>query len=141
MQKRYVARVHGHPQWQDLSCDARIGAEPQRGGTRSVATVDGLTACTQLKVLRRLPDGTSLIEAKPLTGRTHQIRIHLWHLGHAIVGDPLYQAGHTYGAAYTLSVDESPMCLHAAQITLSHPESGQRVSFQAAVPVWANVGE
>ncbi len=141
VQKRYVSRVHGHPKWQELNCDARIGAEPQQGGTRSVATADGLTACTQLSILRRLPDGTSLIEAKPLTGRTHQIRIHLWHLGHAIVGDPLYQAGQTYGAAYTLSVDEAPMCLHAAQITLCHPESEQRVSFEANLPLWAQVCE
>jgi UPF0176 protein len=135
--KRYVALVHGHPNWSDWTCDARIGAEPQQGGTRSVDASDGLPATTHLKLLQKFPDGTALVEAKPLTGRTHQIRIHLWHLGHAIVGDPLYRCGHTIGNAYTLSVDEPPMCLHAAWISLLHPQNQQRVSFEAELPAWA----
>ncbi|MEO8270784.1 MAG: hypothetical protein ABI557_13760, partial [Aureliella sp.] len=90
----------------------------------------------EFEVKRRDPDGTALIEARPLTGRTHQIRIHLSHLGHSIVGDPLYLPNHTTGDAHTIDLDDQPMCLHAARITFTHPNSGERVTFQSPPPTW-----
>lgn len=139
--KVYVARVHGHPNWEQICCDAPISAEPGPGGRRSVGTCEGQAAVSDFRVTRRCPDGTSLVEAIPLTGRTNQLRAHLSHLGHAIVGDTLYTAEIVptalASAGHTLPVDAPPMCLHAWKIELQHPTSGERVSFSAGRPDWA----
>lgn len=135
--KLYLARVHGHPKWDEVTCGASIGSDPQPGGIREVGTPSGLEACTRFKVVERRADGTSLVEARPLTGRTHQIRLHLWHLGFGILGDPLYLPDGGVGSAHTLSVEESPMCLHAWSIAFNHPAGGQRISFDADLPSWA----
>lgn len=134
--KLYVARVHGHPTWDTTECRATVSAAPQVGGGRLIGTDNGLECCTFFQVKRRDADGTALIEARPLTGRTHQIRIHLSHLGHSIVGDPLYLPDHATGNAHTLDVDAPPMCLHASHITFTHPNSDERVTFQSHIPNW-----
>ncbi len=140
VEKVYWARVHGHPTWDALQCDAAIGAEAQVRGTRSVGQPDGLEASTQLRVLQRAADGTSIIEAQPLTGRTHQIRLHLSHVGHAIVGDQLYGTDLSQDVNLPLTTDAAqtsePMCLHAARITFTHPVGGLRQTFEAPAPAW-----
>ena len=83
----------------------------------------------------RDPDGTSLIEARPLTGRTNQIRIHLWDAGFPIVGDPLYLPGRVLGTTQTLAVNDPPLRLHAHRIAFQHPVTGERVTFSAE-PEW-----
>ena len=139
VKKVYVARVHGHPEWETYSCDARIAKAPQHGGIRQVDP-EGHTAQTQFRVLIRDADGTSLVEARPITGRTNQIRIHLWHMGHSIVGDPIYLPEHKTGAenAGTLLASAPPMCLHARSISFVHPTTEQAVSFEADLPEWAS---
>ena len=134
--KCYVARVHGHPTWDTMECRATVSSDPQVGGARQVNIADGLECCTLFEVKRRDADGTALIEARPLTGRTHQIRIHLSYLGHSIVGDPLYLPDHAIGEAHTVDVDAPPMCLHSACITFTHPNSGERTTFQSQIPAW-----
>jgi UPF0176 protein len=137
VKKTYQARVHGHPRWDQLVCTAAISEEPTTArGARSIDQ-SGLSAQTEFHVLRRCDDGTSIVEAKPQTGRTHQIRIHLWHLEHAIVGDPLYLPNGGYGDQATLTVEQPPMCLHAQHITFAHPETLASVSFEAPLPCWA----
>ncbi len=136
--KVYYARVHGHPDWDSLECNASVSALPQPGGIRAVDVADGQNACTRFQVVRRDCDGTSIIKATPLTGRTHQIRIHLWHLGHAIVGDPLYLSHRAIGSAHTLNLEDRSMCLHAARIEFVHPQSGQRTAFEAPLPEWCS---
>ena len=93
-------------------------------------------------VLSRL-DGplkeTALVEAVPLTGRTNQIRVHLWQLGLPIVGDPTYLRGlRQLGVAQTLTVSDPPLCLHAAAISFLHPTTGERVCYEAPLPAWAS---
>jgi 23S rRNA-/tRNA-specific pseudouridylate synthase len=70
-----------------------------------------------------------LVEAVPVTGRTHQIRVHLAHLGSPIVGDVLY--GNQDADAPTT------LCLHALSLTIKHPGSGDEVTYSAGVPPWA----
>ncbi|HMO37255.1 MAG TPA: hypothetical protein PKA06_14550, partial [Gemmatales bacterium] len=68
--------------------------------------------------------------------RTHQIRLHLWHLGFSIVGDPTYLAGHTIGQKQTVDTEAPPMCLHAWKLSFLHPVSGERICFTAPEPDW-----
>ncbi len=135
--KTYLARVHGHPDPDTFECDAAISAQAEHLGNRCIDEASGLPARTRFEVLRRLPDGTTLVRARPLTGRTHQIRLHLHHLGHAIVGDPAYLPGSAAGDTQTLPVEAPPLCLHAASISLTHPLSGGRLAFEAPPPSWA----
>ena len=136
--KTYLVRVQGHPAADEFRCDAPIGREPSVSGTREVDEVEGLAAATQFTVLRRLPDGTSLLEARPLTGRTNQIRIHCAFLGFPVVGDTAYRNGEV-NPRQTLEVGEPPLCLHAWKVSFSHPVSGEAMEFTAAPPDWAMV--
>ncbi|WP_231734113.1 sulfurtransferase [Calycomorphotria hydatis] len=131
--KVYVARVQGHPPEDEFRCDAAIGANSVEAGAREIDE-DGLASETEFRVLERFDDGTALVEAIPLTGRTNQIRIHLWHLGYPIVGDPTYQQGGIRENRQTLSTTDPPMCLHARSLSFRHPESGETVTFEAALP-------
>jgi len=130
VEKVYLARVLGHPPHDEFVCDAPITSDP--GTTGHYTTDDGTLPCrTDCRVLRRDPDGTALIEARPLTGRTNQIRIHLWDAGFPVAGDPLYLPGRALGKTQTLAVDEPPLCLHAWRIAFTHPVTGNRVEFEA----------
>ena len=135
--KVYLVRVQGHPAADELHCDARISDTPGKFGSRTVDLDTGLPARTEFRVKQRLADGTAVLEARPLTGRTNQIRIHLWHLGLPVCGDPAYLAGNVLGESQTLDVDAPPLCLHALQISFEHPLHHQRVTFTAPAPAWA----
>ena len=137
--KIYLAKIHGHPADDVFSCHAAISSEVERHGGRGVDEVHGQPAETHFRVLRRDGDGTALVEARPITGRTNQIRVHLRHLGWPIVGDPLYLADGRVGDCQTLPADAPAMCLHAARIELEHPQAGGRIAFSAAAPAWAGV--
>ena len=137
VQKRYLTRAIGHPPRDHFSCESAIAAQAGPCGSRIVDEVAGLPARTDFEVLARFPDGTALVMATPRTGRTNQIRVHLWHLGWPIVGDPMYRPGHQLGDVQTLAVDDVPLCLHAWQLTFVHPQHGKPVTFEAPRPHWA----
>jgi 23S rRNA-/tRNA-specific pseudouridylate synthase len=88
-------------------------------------------------VLARCATGEALVEAVPRTGRTNQIRVHLWHLGHPIVGDPVYLAGRQLGQRQTTASTDPPMCLHAWRLSLARPADGVAVTYETALPEWA----
>lgn len=135
--KVYFVRVIGHPDVDEFACMAPISNEPGKLGSRSVDPDTGLPAHTSFRVLRRYSDGSALLEARPRTGRTNQIRIHLAHLGWPVCGDLAYLAGSEVGEVQTLGIDAPPLCLHASQINFRHPVSGQSVTFKAPPPAWA----
>jgi 23S rRNA pseudouridine1911/1915/1917 synthase len=100
--------------------------------------VDGRDARTHIRVLERFRVHT-LIEAQLETGRTHQIRVHLAHIGHPLAGD------HRYGARGRLPNAPAPLlverlqtfrrqALHAASLSLAHPVSGDPLDFEAPLP-------
>jgi RluA family pseudouridine synthase len=136
VQKRYLVRVHGHPVDAAFACDAPIGSTAGKMGTRAVA-VDGLPAHTQFEVLERNADGTSLLLAQPLTGRTNQIRIHCAHLGFPVCGDQAYRGGDAVALAQTSLPTDPPLCLHAWEIAFRHPATGEELRFSAPAPAWA----
>jgi UPF0176 protein len=137
VEKVYLVRVNGHPAADEFTCDAPISGDAGKLGSRTVDQDAGLAARTEFRVRQRIADGTALLEARPLTGRTNQIRIHLAHLGLPVCGDPAYLMGSTLGESQTLAVDAPPLCLHAWRIGFRHPLDKKTVTFEAAPPAWA----
>jgi 23S rRNA pseudouridine1911/1915/1917 synthase len=88
VKKTYIAIVSGHLKEQQATIDMPIERNPKRPQTFRVG-INGKTAQTSYRVLEERAD-TSVIELKPQTGRTHQLRVHLGYLGHPIIGDQLY---------------------------------------------------
>ncbi|MEX1118678.1 MAG: RluA family pseudouridine synthase [Terrimicrobiaceae bacterium] len=133
VEKTYLVIVRGHPPKDFFVNEAPIDNEPGPLGTRGTSP-HGLPARTEFRVLARHSNGQSLLEARPITGRTNQIRIHLWHLGWPVCGDPAYLPHGQLGDAMTLSPSDPPMKLHAWKITFDHPLHRARVAFEAPVP-------
>ncbi|MCU0708136.1 MAG: pseudouridine synthase [Pirellula sp.] len=137
VEKTYLAWVEGSPTWDQITCDLPIASEPLPNGGRRLGGESRLgggvpnrfdqEASTEFKVLERRGD-SSLVQAIPRTGRTHQIRIHLAALGHPIVGDPLYLPGGDSRAADNTN-EAAPMLLHAWKLAFDHPKTGQRITF------------
>lgn len=135
VEKLYLTRVQGHPTEDSFVCEAPISREAGALGGREVDEEGGDEARTEFRVLSRDADGSALLEARPITGRTNQIRIHLWQLGFPILGDPTYLPGGAVGDTQTLAVGAAPMCLHAARVSFVHPLSKERVTFESK-PTW-----
>lgn len=133
VKKRYLARVVGVPPATEFLCEAPISDVANRVGGREVDP-HGLASRTEFTVLEPLPDGTTLLEARPLTGRTNQIRLHLAHLGFPIVGDPMYGVELEDDRVQTLGVDDPPLCLHAWKLEFTHPDLQTAVEFTAPPP-------
>jgi RluA family pseudouridine synthase len=137
VKKLYLVRVQGRPPRDVFSCAAPISAESGELGSRTVDFESGLAAHTDFRVIRKNSDGTTLLEAQPLTGRTNQIRIHLWHLGFSVCGDSVYLPGKKTGDTQTLSVAAPPLCLHGWKVSCTHPLTQRSVEFSAPPPAWA----
>jgi len=137
VEKTYLVRVDGRPTEQTFSCTAPISAAAGALGSRTVDLSNGLESRTDFTLLRTDADGTSLLEARPRTGRTNQIRIHCAHLGFPVCGDPAYLRDGKLGQAQTLAVSDPPLCLHAWKIAFRHPLTRQPIEFTAPAPDWA----
>jgi RluA family pseudouridine synthase len=137
VEKVYVALVQGHPADDVFTCNAPISVEAGDVGSRQVDETAGLPAQTDFRVLQRRDDGTTLLEVRPITGRTNQIRVHLWQPGLPIVGDQVYLPGQQLGDTQTHTIDDAPLCLHAERITFTHPLTKERMTLAAERPRWA----
>jgi len=123
IEKTYLALVEGTPRPPEGTIDAPIGRDP-RNRQRMTVVEGGREATTAYRVVERCT-GVSLVEARPKTGRTHQIRVHLAAIGHPIAGDRVY--GHA-------SRIVRRQALHALRIAFDHPRTGARVTFEAPLP-------
>lgn len=135
VEKTYLARVHpsfGQTVESRFVCEAPISREPAECGGR-IIDPDGLASRTSFERIETLSDGTVLLKAVPETGRTNQIRVHLWHLGLPVCGDPLYLPDHQFGTRQTLDVHQW-MSLHAWTVAFAHPRTGARVCYEAPIP-------
>jgi UPF0176 protein len=139
VKKTYLARVHGKPAEETFICETPIGTAVGPSGNRALDPIKGRAARTEFKLLSyQETDDTSLLEVKPITGRTHQIRLHLQSLGLPIVGDPIYgDKPAKPGDPATLPVSAPPMCLHCLELSFILPQSVELVSFRDEHPVWS----
>lgn len=135
--KIYIVRVLGYPTDDMFFSDAPISAEPDVLGSRWVDEIAGLPSHTDFHVIKRFSDNTTLIEAKLRTGRTNQIRVHLWQLGYPVVGDATYLPDHRTGDTQTLTLGDPPLQLHAWKLSFRHPLSGEIMNLEAARPLWS----
>jgi 23S rRNA pseudouridine1911/1915/1917 synthase len=134
--KTYLAVCFGHLREPEGVVEGAIDRHPRE--RQRMAVVDGgRPARTRYAVTEEL-HGTSLVSCHPVTGRTHQIRVHLAHIGHAIVGDPLYAGRHWRNLASTQHQD---LCrrfprqaLHAHRLAFTHPADGAHVEYESPLP-------
>ena len=139
VEKRYLVRVQGHPERDSFVCEAPISRSSGPLGSRDVDFEFGLPASTGFQVIHRSTDGTALLEARPFTGRTNQIRVHLWSLGLPVYGDAAYLPNGRRGETQTLGITDPPLCLHAWKLRFTHPVNEIPASFCAPPPPWASL--
>jgi len=135
----YRAAAWGHLDESTITIDAPIGRDP-RDRKRMAVLEGGRTAITRARV-REQWNRADLLDVALQTGRTHQIRVHLAHVGHPVVGDPIYGLGWERGLggparrwAQELARRTPRQFLHAAELMFEHPETGERVEFKAPLP-------
>lgn len=127
VEKRYLALVWGRPKNDRGSVDQPIGRDP--GNRLRMAVVeDGRPSRTDYRVLVKFREGFSLLECDLLTGRTHQIRVHMRHIGHPLVGDALY------APRKHPSFPLDRVFLHSWKLTIPHPSDGRRMAFRSTLP-------
>ena len=121
--KRYMALVRGHWATAKKQVNAPLQKSNLRSGERMVEVDgEGKEALTLFRVLRRFGDFATLVEAKPVTGRTHQIRVHAKHAGHSIAGDSKY--GDDDFTREIRELGGKRLFLHAYELQVPLPEGG-----------------
>ena len=124
--KRYIAVVDGVVELDNGIISEPIGRHPRDRKKMAVRFSESRTAVTNYKVLERFKNNT-LLEIKPETGRTHQIRVHMAHIGYPVTGDV------TYGTQKATDLINR-QALHAASISFSHPTTKNLMRFESKLP-------
>ncbi len=133
VEKTYTALLHGKVEPSEGEIEATVGRLPW-GRDRFGVMPGGRESVSEYKVLKFYPGdrgGYSLVEFYPRTGRTHQIRIHAKHIGHAVVSDEFYAGRKT-------ARNDRKWCprlfLHASGVKFIHPGTGKEISFRSELP-------
>ena len=124
MEKRYLALVEGIPKEAAGRIEAPI-ARSRKDRKKMAVDPEGREAVTEWRTLAA-GRGCALLEVHILTGRTHQIRVHMRHIGHPVAGDPIY------GLQRGVRVER--LMLHARLLCFTHPRTGERMRFTAPLP-------
>ncbi|KTG18188.1 RNA pseudouridine synthase [Pseudoalteromonas sp. XI10] len=122
--KRYIARIFGKLEQETGSVDLPLICDWPNRPKQMVDHDNGKPSLTHFKVLEYEQNATR-VELTPITGRSHQLRVHMLSLGHPILGDKLYAHPEAFAMAPRLQ-------LHAEMLTLAHPASGETLIFEAA---------
>lgn len=125
----YEAVVVGHPKLDGGTVNAPIGRHPHNRKKMTVTTSNSKEAVTHYEVITRYP-GYSHVRLRLETGRTHQIRVHMAHLGHPVAGDTVYGAEKQPKICQGLA----GQCLHAKCIGFVHPITGEKLYFESQLP-------
>lgn len=124
--KQYVARVWGHPAAEQGMIDLPLICDWPNRPKQMVSVELGKPAQTEYQVLAYDADNSARVQLKPITGRSHQLRVHLLALGHPILGDRFYAHPEALAMAPRLQ-------LHAESLTITHPAFGNSMTFKAPV--------
>jgi 23S rRNA pseudouridine1911/1915/1917 synthase len=126
--KEYLAVVQGRPNVDYVVCESPLGVDPNNPSRGAVVPVEqgGKASCTELTVVEQ-GQNWALIRACPRTGRPHQVRLHLAHLGWPVIGDPDYNPDPSRHRP-------ERQALHAVGLSIRHPVSNKRLSFEAQIP-------
>lgn len=122
----YVCLVRGNLREDEGRVDAPIGRHATHRKKMCVTQKNSRSAVTHYRVLERFGDYT-FVECRLETGRTHQIRVHMQHIGHPVIGDEVYSGGKNPFGLHT-------QALHAVQIGFVHPTSGEEMNFSCPIP-------
>jgi tRNA pseudouridine32 synthase/23S rRNA pseudouridine746 synthase len=131
VKKHYRCIVRGVPERSSGLVDLPIARDPARPPRYQIDHETGRPSQTHWRVLERLGDRARL-DVEPITGRSHQIRLHLATLGHPILGDPLYADDETPTDGETSRAPR--LLLHATLLAVTHPADGQRVEWRSVCP-------
>jgi 23S rRNA pseudouridine1911/1915/1917 synthase len=143
VKKTYIALLHGWAKKDRGTISASISRDRLRRIRMTTRGTGGRDAVSHYVVLQRLETGFgkfTLVEVKIDTGRTHQIRVHMASLGHAVVGDVLYGAAREMRARRGRATDEGGAIslgrnfLHAARLELVHPRTGKQIALESPIP-------
>ncbi len=127
VEKTYIALVRGIVKENEATINMPIGRN-KNDRKKMAVEKDGKEAITNFKVLERYPkDNCTLLEVKIETGRTHQIRVHLSHIGYPVIGDEVYSNGKNKWGI-------KGQCLHAKKLKFKHPITGKEMEFEAELP-------
>ena len=124
-EKTYIAKVYGHPEEESGEVNVPLRCDLERRPLQIIDHQHGKVAQTFWRILERYEDSCRL-ELTPVTGRTHQLRLHMQTLGHPILGDELY--GHE--AAFAMA---DRLFLHAQELIITHPTDNNRLTFLSAI--------
>lgn len=124
--KTYIARVFSHVAGKSGRINLPLIADWPNRPRQMVSWEHGKPSVTDWEVLER-EDNATRLALHPVTGRSHQLRVHCWAMGHPILGDRIYAVDDVFNAAPRLH-------LHAWKLSLRHPSDGRAVSFQADCP-------
>ena len=127
VEKRYEAIVFAHPADDHGEIDLPMRADIVHRPRQVIDREQGKAAVTRWRVLERMARGTARVAMTPLTGRSHQLRVHLASVGHPILGDDLYAPADVLAMA-------SRLLLHATRLAIDHPQSGKRLEFASPCP-------
>ena len=137
LSRTYRAVVWGTPQPGESRLSGAVGRDPRNRKRMAVRRSGGKPAVTLYRVLRPLDALWSLVECRLETGRTHQIRVHMAHAGHPLVGDALYGGGarRRLDERWRAALAHCPrQALHAARLGFAHPASGAPLRFESPLP-------
>lgn len=126
VKKKYIAIVMGKMECDEGIIDLPIGRHSRDFKRQAVSFINARPALTNYKVLRRFGDYATLLELRPRTGRTHQLRVHLAHLGHPILGDSKY--------GRKTQIDFPRLALHALELGIVHPKTKEFLTFSSGLP-------
>ncbi|NKB19544.1 MAG: RluA family pseudouridine synthase [Alphaproteobacteria bacterium] len=140
--RAYQALVWGIPRPRSGDIEGNIGRNRQNRKKMAVLPSGGKNAKTGYKVIKRFGNCASLIECKLATGRTHQIRVHMAHIGHPVIGDTTYGGGISRARRTPLNEETLKyikqlrgQTLHAFELGFRHPGSAETVKFMSQLPI------
>ncbi len=124
--KEYIADIWGNPEEENGMVDLPLRCDWPNRPLQMIDLTHGKQAQTEWKIIERTEKVTR-VSLKPITGRTHQLRVHMCEIGHPIIGDDFYAHEAAFNAAKRLH-------LHAHKLVIYHPENNEKIGFESPVP-------